>query len=104
MTISYTPFANATSMQFEADDVNQVYKGQLNCCRCGCSGDYWKPDDAEFSKHLQLAIGHMKVANKGEVKGEVWDKERYLEIQTHDSYNGTAMEFEEFGYAIYLKK
>ena len=103
-TISYTPFANTASMQFDVDDVNQVYKGQLNCCRCGCAGDYWKPGDAEFLEQFQLALKHFEAANAREVKGEVWDKERYLEVQTHESYNGTAMEFEEYGYAIYLKK
>lgn len=102
MTISYTPFDNTAFMQFDVDDVKQVYHGQLNSCRCGCTGEYFTSEDSEFLEVLQKAFNAFNNASAREVRGEIWDKERYLEICTKSFTSKD--EDVEFGYALYLNK
>ena len=104
MKISYVPFANTHIMEFDIDDVKQVYYGQLNSCRCGCNGDYWTPEDAEFLEELQHALNVFKNANARKIRGEEWKDERYLEIEIDRYFCEEAIDEVEKGYAIYLKK
>lgn len=33
-------------------DITKIYHGKENCCRCGCKGRYFKPNDVGFKRAL----------------------------------------------------
>ena len=118
MTINAKPMSFLSVINFDTDDIKQVYKGKLDNCRCGCGGDYFKPgtkhDDAEIQRALDLLV---RYANREEVVFERFSykattkNELYLEFETHtttdyDSDNAEYdYQFEEnrMGYGIYIK-
>ena len=111
MQVTATPLVSNTKIEFDPADVKQVYYGQLNCCRCGCSGAYYEPGvtptaDRFIEKAFKLLKDH---SGYGDVKYDRFtfkdpkSNELYIEFETHSSWNGSAMEEESMGYAFYIK-
>lgn len=117
MTINAKPMSFLNVINFDTDDIKQVYKGKLDNCRCGCGGDYFKPgtkhDDAEIQYALDLLV---RYANREEVVFERFSykdttkNELYLEFETHtttdydpDDEDNYWCEENRMGYGIYIK-
>ncbi len=43
--IHHTPLAQKTNRVIALAQVDKVYIGKGNCCRCGCGGEYYTPED-----------------------------------------------------------
>ena len=106
MEIQAIPYeVKKVKFNIEFSDIVNVYKGQLNCCRCGCQGTYYKPDEDEDV--IKMGMGLMKQYSERrheEVKYEVFDNELYLEIHTDTYVDNEYGEPEEMGWGFYLKK
>lgn len=58
-------------MNIDQNAVSQIYIGQDNACRCGCKGEYSRPEDGViFSKRLKR---FMNMVNKLDTNVEVED-------------------------------
>jgi hypothetical protein len=44
-----------TFKDFENFTITKIYKGKDNCCRCGCGGKYYYPDNRSFKRILKNA-------------------------------------------------
>lgn len=57
-------YINARESVITLDQVDNLYIGKGNCCRCGCGGDYFEADEYE-SKMIkvlrQMASGEYQV-------------------------------------------
>lgn len=111
MKIKAKPMQFLQVIDFDAKDIKQVYYGQLNCCRCGCSGEYYEPGvTPKADKFIDEALNKLKYySDKSEVVYEHFTykdpskNELYLEFETHGRFNGSAMQQELMGYAFYIK-
>ena len=108
MKIKAKPMQFLQVIDFDAKDIKQVYYGQLNCCRCGCSGEYYTPDENE--EFIDKALSKLKYySDQSEVVYERFTykdpskNELYFEFETHSRFNGSEMEQELMGYAFYIK-
>ena len=61
---------NAKSSVITIDQVDQLYIGLGNNCRCGCGGKYIKPDSEENIKIIEKVLAKMA---RGRVKVESQD-------------------------------
>jgi len=106
MEIQAIPYeAKEVNFNIEFSDIVNVYKGQLNCCRCGCQGEYYKPDEDEDMIKLGMKLLQAYSERKDDVvKYEVFNDEIYLEIHTDTSFDNEYEEPEEMGWGFYLKK
>jgi hypothetical protein len=43
-TIKHTPMQMSMQIDITLENVEQMYEGKGNCCRCGCGGNYYYPD------------------------------------------------------------
>ena len=62
--IHHTPFVKKTNTEITLDQVDKVYIGKGNCCRCGCGGEYFTAQDnpEEVKKALEkLSSGKNEV-------------------------------------------
>ena len=118
MRINAKPMSFLNVINFDTDDIKQVYKGKLDNCRCGCGGDYFKPGenslaDAEIQRALALLE---RYANREEVVFERFSykdttkNELYLEFETHtttdydpEDEDNYWREENRMGYGIYIK-
>lgn len=46
--IKHQPINSAKKSELSFENVDQLYIGNGNCCRCGCGGEYYEASD-EFS-------------------------------------------------------
>jgi hypothetical protein len=51
-TFEHKPLVYSSEAKVTPSQVDQVYFGQLNCCACGCAGDYFD-DEAHIIKALE---------------------------------------------------
>ena len=90
---------------FTLDDIDQVYFGQLNCCACGCGGDYYDIKGSYDSKERSLRM-IKRAIRKLSMSGDVSSLDDYifeLKTETYDSgYWGDSVK--ENGIRIYLKE
>ena len=100
---------------FDPKDIIKMYHGQLNCCRCGCAGDYAEPGVTPTADRvIQNALNSLQqYAGYGEVEYEYFEyadsskNELYLEFCTEvreskdDGYY--VNDEERIGYAFYIK-
>lgn len=100
------------SIQWEC--IEQVYEGQLNCCACGCQGDYLYtkhytdilnvgrtsafmcPSDEEIKSILDLISTSNEVGFQQGTDGWILE----LHTETKDNWDGDEIEI---GYRIYFK-
>ena len=66
--ITHTPFARPSSMTITIDQVDKLYLGKGNNCRCGCAGEYH--DAAENPK---LVTKYLAMMASGEYEVESQD-------------------------------
>lgn len=65
--IHHTPVARKTTKVISLDQVDKVYIGKGNCCRCGCGGEYFtaKDNPKEVIKALEkLSSGKYEVESQ----------------------------------------
>lgn len=43
--IHHTPVARKTNTEITLSQVENIYIGKGNCCRCGCGGKYYTPEE-----------------------------------------------------------
>ena len=115
------PMEHTETFQINFDKITKVYRGKLDCCRCGCGGNYLYTSieaerlnadrDNHFIKSSDRAImNDIKkfVSGDYEVKfmhfdtADGYDNELILEIHTHDLE--LAEEDERMGVTMYIKK
>lgn len=87
-TFEHKPLVYSSEARVTPSQVDQVYFGQLNCCACGCAGDYF--DDEE---HIIKALDTLESNSK---------------IESIDNYIFDAVTSRkggnDFGVRVYLKK
>jgi hypothetical protein len=57
LSITHTPVATPAKKEITIDMVENLYVGKGNCCRCGCGGEYFTPE--EHAKKIQRSIKKM---------------------------------------------
>jgi hypothetical protein len=65
--IHHTPLVKKTNRVIDLTQVDQVYIGKGNCCRCGCGGEYFtaKDNPKEVIKALEkLSSGKYEVESQ----------------------------------------
>lgn len=55
------PIEASKTFSLDEKDIEQTYTGQLNCCACGCAGNYYKMD--KNPKAVRRAINLLKKTN-----------------------------------------
>ena len=63
-TITHTPLAHTSAITITLDQVDKLYLGKGNNCRCGCAGEYHKADEEPklVTKYLaMMASGEHEV-------------------------------------------
>ena len=111
MQITAKPSVSREKIEFDPANIKQVYYGQLNCCRCGCGGEYYEPGvTPKADQFIEKALKELQYrSDYGDVKYDRFtykdpgSNELYFEFETHSRYNGSAMEDESMGYAFYIK-
>ena len=61
---------NPKSSIITIDQVDKLYIGLGNCCRCGCGGEYISPDSDENIKIIEKVLAKM---SKGTIEVESQD-------------------------------
>ena len=94
--INAVPMSFEKTFQIKLENINQVYIGKLDWCRCGCGGDYLQTKQEadrinkeagrrlvrSNEKKILSAINKFASADY-QVKFMEWENEFCLEIQTH---------------------
>ena len=115
--VTAKPMEMTQTFEINFDKITSVYRGKLDCCRCGCGGNYLYTSveaeklnadrDKHFIKSSDRAImNEIKKFVSGDYEVQFtcdgYDNELILEIHTHDSE--LAEEDERMGVTIYMKK
>lgn len=77
--------------------INNIYKGKLNNCGCGCAGDYEDKDFTEFNKFLSEFGKNVYNVNYGD---DLEEKKIYSLNQN----NGFDVEYTESGFSTHCIK
>jgi hypothetical protein len=56
-TFEHKPVVYSSQARVSPSQVEQVYFGQLNCCACGCGGDYFEDEEHIIEALEALSIG-----------------------------------------------
>lgn len=108
--LTVTPFDYRKIRKFDKEKIDQVYYGQLNCCRCGCGGEYYTKDDDFINLGIKQLQKHM---TSGDIKFDDHGDRWYFEIHTHSKElgeeNEDALTYSdsneiEIGWGFYLLK
>lgn len=83
MIVYAKPFDHKTPFNLDKYDLDQIYVGKQNCCRCGCGGDY---ADQDNPKLLEKRFNRFKrMVEAGDHITYIDSKQLILEITTgHD--------------------
>jgi hypothetical protein len=114
--VTAKPMEMTQSFEINFDKILQVYRGKLDCCRCGCEGDYlYTSIEAEklnadrenhFIKSSDKAImNDIKKFVSGDYEVQFMHNDTHneliLEIHTHTE---RSEEDERMGVTIYMEK
>ena len=115
--VSAKPMEMTQTFEINFDKILQVYRGKLDCCRCGCEGDYLYTSveaeklnaerDNHFIKSSDKAImNDIKKFVSGDYEVQFIHNDTHneliLEIHTHDLERSE--EDERMGVTIYMEK
>lgn len=83
--------------KFEIDlyKIEKVYDGQLDCCACGCGGEYYDLRNIEKIKNAMLEV---KNASEHDLSYIEWDTHYCIDYKKHSNSNGV------FGLRLYIYK
>ena len=83
MIVYAKPFDQKTRFNLDDYELDQIYLGKQECCRCGCGGDYASKDNPEL---LNKRFSRFKrMAEAGGVITYIDSKQLILEITTGDN-------------------
>lgn len=85
---NHTPLTYSLEARVVPSQVDQVYFGQLNCCACGCGGEYFTDQE-----HIVRALGWLEAGKKIE------SVDNYIFDCTMERKGSKV-----FGIRVYLKK
>jgi len=88
--------------EFGIEDIDQIYHGQGNCCRCGCGGDYYTPRE-DKEKVEELLKRFERLAWKGVDNLDNYIFEVEVDSYTKRDEDGYEDDYEEV-ICIYLKE
>ena len=57
--IKHKPLSDKREHELNFDNVENLYIGNGNCCRCGCGGDYYEPQDEDGAIKIKVALAKM---------------------------------------------
>jgi hypothetical protein len=104
-TITHTPYRTSDEpvqperqITIDLNDVDQLYQGKGNCCRCGCGGNYYNLE--QNKRKIINALSNMEC---GEFKVESID-DYIFEITLDEYYNQFGRLTRTKVQTIYLKK
>lgn len=100
-TIIHEPVTHTRNIDFTLEDIDQIYLGEGDCCRCGCAGTYATSDNPSLIKRRMSRF--MKIYSDGYIGKEVKVKsiDNYIfeiEVSRHEGTKGSQV------LTIYLKK
>lgn len=58
-SIKYTPINTAKGIDVSFEQVENLYVGNGNQCRCGCGGEYYEPSDENGANVIKKALAKM---------------------------------------------
>lgn len=96
--IAHTPYDAEKKSYITFDMVDSLYVGQLNCCSCGCGGEYYEASDPANQKRIVRALNEF--ANTSTPIESIDEYIFDLIRSTKHKSNG---ELVEKGYRLYLK-
>jgi hypothetical protein len=80
MIVYAKPFDQKTRFNLDDYELDQIYLGKQDCCRCGCGGDYADQDNPEL---LNKRFNRFKrMAEVGALISYIDSKQLILEITT----------------------
>ena len=96
INVEATPLFERKRFNIDVEKVTKIYKGRLECCRCGCGGDYFEPltSNGNESRAFKDALEILKKSNK--VKYHEYDDKNIFEIVTNED--------RDLGITIYVNK
>ena len=83
MIVNAKIFPQERRWDMDRFDLKQIYLGKMNCCRCGCGGDY---ADKDTPKSLTRRWNRFKkLVEKGEIPTYIEGSQLILEFEvSHD--------------------
>lgn len=96
INVEATPLFERKRFEIDVEKVTTIYKGKLDCCRCGCGGDYFEPltSNGNESRAFKNALEILKTSDK--VRYQEYDDENVFEIVTNED--------RDLGITIYVNK
>ena len=115
LTVKDVEKEHALDVEFDFSNIDQVYEGRLNVCRCGCAGEYYNPlvHGDKIKEGLSLLYGFN--SRRKEILYYDFGDRIYFEIKTDTIDNPYEEEGDEYsdyldreehdmGWAFYLNK
>lgn len=113
LDLTVVPFEEIRKKKLNPALIKQVYYGTLNCCRCGCGGEYYEPGHEMVQKGLDVLKQRANGWHGDYIKYDEFNDELYFEVQTgtdtlddpdYDGLTYADNEEREIGWAFYLYK
>lgn len=79
-SIKHQPMVNEMQIDITIDNVDQMYEGRGNCCRCGCGGEYYNPE-----KNTRKIENALKRMTSGQYKVESIDNKIFEIVISEDT-------------------
>jgi hypothetical protein len=105
-TITHTDRDQSTVTNITFDQVEKLYDGKGNNCRCGCGGEYYYPDDQYGRMEIESALARMQRSRSVEsINNYIFEIviRRYEEKERHEE-TGYSYKDQTKVLTIYLKK
>ena len=96
--ITHIPYDANKKSAITFDMVDSLYIGQLNCCACGCGGDYYEASDPANEQRIVRALNEFATANT-----RIESIDEYIFDLIRSTKHKSNGELVEKGYRLYLK-
>lgn len=96
--ITHTPYNANKKSAITFDMVDSLYVGQLNCCACGCGGEYYEASDPANQERIVRALNEF-----AKTSTPIESIEEYIFELVRSTKHDSNDELVEKGYRLYLK-
>lgn len=96
--ITHIPYDANKKSAITFDMVDSLYIGQLNCCACGCGGDYYEASDPANEQRIVRALNEFATTNT-----PIESINEYIFNLIRSTKHKSNGELVEKGYRLYLK-